>query len=223
MNMAMTADGKIATGNQAVLSFSSKRDLEHLYELRSTADAVINGARTIDLTGAKLGPGGERFRRMRLRHGLAEYNLRIIVSGSASIDPKASIFSSRFSPIIILTTGLAPRSKLRQLRGLADEVMICGRREINFAFAFRHLRRRWNVRRLLCEGGGELNAALFRARLVDELHLTVCPLLFGGAQAPTLADGAPIRRLKDAVPLRLNSCRRIGDEFFLVYRRSDVT
>ena len=41
VNMAMTADGKIATANRRIHSFSSSRDLEHLYELRATADAVM--------------------------------------------------------------------------------------------------------------------------------------------------------------------------------------
>ena len=47
INMAVTADGKIATANRAVHSFGSARDLEHLYELRATADAILCGARTV--------------------------------------------------------------------------------------------------------------------------------------------------------------------------------
>ena len=49
VNMAMTADGKIATTNRLVSSFSSRRDGQHLLELRATADAVMAGARTVDL------------------------------------------------------------------------------------------------------------------------------------------------------------------------------
>jgi riboflavin biosynthesis pyrimidine reductase len=74
------------------------------------------------------------------------------------------------------------------------------------------------VRRLLCEGGGELNAALFRAGVVDELHLTVCPKVLGGLNAPTIADGADISRLVDAAQLKLTSHQIIGDEAFCVYR-----
>src|SRR5262245_21478072 len=99
VNMAMTADGKIATANRAVTTFGSPRDLRHLYELRATADAVMAGARTLEETKAKLGPGGVRYQRLRLRRGLAEFNLRVIVSGSGSIHPDAAIFQRRFSPI----------------------------------------------------------------------------------------------------------------------------
>ena len=218
VNMAMTADGKIATANRAVTTFGSPRDLRHLYELRATADAVMAGARTIEETNAKLGPGGARYQRLRLRRGLDEFNLRIIVSGSASIDPGAAIFRHRFSPIILLTTGRASVGKLRRLRTLADDLLICGEQQIDFDKALRHLRQKWNVRRLLCEGGGELNDALFRAGVVDELHLTICPRVFGGARSPTIADGPGVARLADAAELKLISCKRVGDELFLVFR-----
>src|SRR5690349_20379467 len=87
INMAMTADAKIATANRAISSFGSKRDQEHLYELRATANAVMAGARTVDSNEIKLGPGGARFRQLRLCNGLAEFNLRVVVSGSGTIDP----------------------------------------------------------------------------------------------------------------------------------------
>jgi len=217
--MAMTADGKIATANRAVSSFGSRRDQEHLYELRATADAVMAGARTLDLNKVLLGPGGERFKKLRKKNGLNEYSLRVIVSGSASIDPNAAIFRHRFSPIIVLTTARAPKSKRDQLLCLVDEVLICGKSQINFATAFRYLRKKWKVKRLLCEGGGELNAALFKAGLVDELHLTICPKIFGGREAPAIADGEGAAHLADAANLKLTSFRPRGDELFLAYRR----
>ena len=218
VNMAMTADGKIATANRDIHSFSSKRDLEHLYELRATADAVMCGARTVEISRSILGTGGEQFRKQRLEHGLAEYNLRVIVSGSGSINPQAEIFKKRFSPVILLTSERAPKAKLRQLCAVADEVKICGRGEIDFRVAFRWLREKWGVKRLLCEGGGDLNDALFRAGLVDELHLTICPNIFGGRQAPTIAEGAGFNRLAQAKSFQIKSFERVGNEVFAVFR-----
>jgi riboflavin biosynthesis pyrimidine reductase len=54
---------------------------------------------------------------------------------------------------------------------------------------------------------------------VDEVHLTVCPKIFGGADAPTLAGGEDVLKLADAAGFRLKSMRRVGDEMFLIYRR----
>jgi riboflavin-specific deaminase-like protein len=216
--MAMTADGKTATANRLVSSFGSRRDQNHLLQLRATADAVLAGARTVDSNPVNLGPGRAKYCRLRLRRGLAEFNLRIIVSRSGSVNPKAKVFQHRFSPIIILTTRRTPAARLKRLRARAAEVKICGTKEINFRRALRWLRDKWGIKRLLVEGGGELNDALFRAGLVNELHLTVCPKIFGGHAAPTIADGLGTGSLARAAQLELQSARRHGDEMFLVYR-----
>jgi riboflavin-specific deaminase-like protein len=217
--MAMTADGKIATANRQVSSFGSERDLERLLLLRATADAVMAGARTVDSNPVNLGPGPDRFRRLRLKRGLAEHNLRVIVSGSGTVNPEAEVFRQRFSPIIVLTTRRATTGALARLRAVADAVAICGSREIDFRLALTWLRDVWRVKRLACEGGGELNEALLRENLVDELHLTVCPKIFGGAKAPAIAGGTGAAGLAEAWRFRLRSMRLAGKEMFLVYAR----
>jgi riboflavin biosynthesis pyrimidine reductase len=243
--MAMTADGKIAAVGDGDCSFGSRRDHNHMLELRATADAVMAGARTVDLKPVNLGPGPEKYRRLRLKNQLQEYNLRVIVSGAGTMNPQAEIFRHRFvppaaqsvpsvvgnppvetsrhpfDPIIVLVTGRAPKSKRDALTRAGAEVRVCGRKEIGFGEALAWLRERWNVRRLLCEGGGLLNDAMFRAGLVDELHLTICPRLLGGRDAPTICDGLGFLRLQDAPRLTLVSTRRHRDEIFLVYRRQD--
>ena len=94
--MAMTADGKIATANRAVHSFGSARDLGA--SLRTARHGGRGDVRRADggNFAKHFGNGGEKFRRQRLKHGLAEYNLRVIVSGSGSIDPAAEIFRNDF-------------------------------------------------------------------------------------------------------------------------------
>jgi 2,5-diamino-6-(ribosylamino)-4(3H)-pyrimidinone 5'-phosphate reductase len=216
VNFAMTADGKTAFTNHKFIPFATRRDREHMMELRATADAVMSGARTVDLSPATLGTGGAKYRRQRLKNGLSEHNLRVIVSGSGSIDSGAEIFRHRFSPIIILTTRRAGERRLKKLRKLA-EIKICGQAELNFHAALRWLRKKWNVKRLLCEGGGELSGALFRAGLVDELHLTISPKIFGGRNAPTIADGTGFQKLSDAAALKLKFMKRVGGEIFLVF------
>jgi riboflavin biosynthesis pyrimidine reductase len=284
LNLAMSADGKIATADRSVSSFGSPRDLAHLYALRATADAVMCGARTVRAGDVALDLGGARYGRVRRVHGLAEHHLRVIVSGSGFLDPALPIFrpppvnrvrkagvnprtpdASRIrepvrsaqsvwrapalpalsdswpqgtsrrrrpppenpphlvspAPLIILTTERAGATRCARLAAVADAVLVCGAHEVNWPAALAYLRARWGITRLLCEGGGELNDALFRAGLVHELHLTICPLLIGGRQAPTLADGVGFTHLSDAAQFRLVRRRRIGDELFCVFRRRD--
>ena len=222
INMAMTADGKIATANRAVTTFGSEADRQHMFALRATADAILCGAKTIAETGAILDHGGEKFRRLRLRKGLAEHPLRLIASGSGSLDPAARLFQHRFSPILVLTTRRASAARLDALRAVADAVKICGPRKINFRAALRWLFEHWHIRRLLCEGGGELNDALFRAGVVDEIHLTICPRIFGGRTAPSIADGIGFPRLAGAAKFEIKSIREKNGELFTVFSRTKI-
>ena len=109
-------------------SFGSQPDRQHLLELRATADAVMAGARTVDSADINLGPGAAKFRRLRRERGLAEYNLRVIVTGSGSLNPNAHIFKHRFSPIIVLTTERASASSRRRMQRLAEEELISSQR-----------------------------------------------------------------------------------------------
>jgi 2,5-diamino-6-(ribosylamino)-4(3H)-pyrimidinone 5'-phosphate reductase len=218
INIATTADGKLAPANRKFVPFSSKRDQELLLELRTSADAVMAGARTVDLMAVALGPGPARYRRIRLRSGLAEYNLRVVVSGAGTLNPRAAIFRKRFSPIIVLVSHRATPRNIMRLKSVADEVKAFGRNSIDFRAALEWLREKWGVKRLLCEGGGEVNAGLFRAGVVDEVYHTLCPLIFGGRHAPTMADGEGVQSIPEATRLRLKRMKRIGDELFLVWR-----
>ena len=217
INMAVTADGKIATANRQVSSFGSARDTQNLYRLRSTVDAIVCGAGTLEAEQALLDPGEASYRRARRRRGLPEWPLRIAVSGSGSLSPQARVFEAREAPVLVWTTEQAPAARISRLSAVAWEIWICGERTVDLRRACARLARRWGVRRLLCEGGGALNDAFLRAGLVDELHLTLCPFLVGGREAPTIADGEGVATLAEGRRFRLRSRRRQGDEFFLVY------
>jgi riboflavin-specific deaminase-like protein len=218
INVATTVDGKLAPENRKFVPFGSKRDLDLLYELRARADAALMGARTVDSAPGHYGPGPAKYRRMRVKRGLPEYNLRVIVSGRGTLSPKSDIFRYRFSPIIVITSSRASVRNLRRLREVADDVEIFGDADLDFRAAFRWLEKKWHVKKLLCEGGGELNNTLIRQNLVDEIYVTLCPFIFGGRNAPTLADGIGVSSLEQATRLRLGSWKRIGQELFMVYR-----
>lgn len=220
INMSMSADGKIANQSRSIHTFGSARDLRNLYQLRATADAILSGARTIEDTGATLGNGGETFRRARLRDGLTEYPIRVVVSGRASISPEAPIWKHRFSPILVSVQSNAPVSRLRRLQEMADAVHVSEGSALDVASLLRWLRVERGVTRLLVEGGAEVNGAFFMAGLVDEVHLTLCPIVLGGRTAPTLADGEGLP-LDRAFGMTISRCKRVGQEVFLTLVRRE--
>src|SRR5712671_232096 len=197
INAAVSADGKLALENRSVIQFSSPRDQFLLFQLRARADAVLSGADTVQTFDIDLSAGPAQCRAERKRKGLPPQPLRILVSEDGRVDRYARIFQKPISPIIVLTTRRRLKQCTKQLRALAT-VKAFGRNTLDFPAALRWLRDEFGVRRMLCEGGGETNAALVRAGVVDEIHLTICPLILCGGRAATLCDGAGVKSLARA-------------------------
>lgn len=218
INLAITADGRIATANRRITAFGTPRDRRHVYELRATVDAILCGARTVEESRATLDAGDARFRRQRLRRGLAEHPIRIVASGLASLSARAPVLKPHPAPLVILTTLRAPEARLRRLERRGAILGQFGENELDLPAALDWLVRHWGIQRLLLEGGSQLNASMLSQGLVDELHLTLCPYVFGGLLAPTLADGTLPIPLSRAQSAQWISTRRLGRELYLVYR-----
>ena len=210
INMAMSADGKIAMANRKAGSFGSRADHARLLELRDKADAILTGAGTMNAQpDVTLGPGPRSKKNLPLR---------VIASGGGNVNPRHKVFQTQGAPVIVLATERINRARLQKLEAAADAVKICGASSIDFARALDYLQNEWGVKRLLCEGGGQLNDSLLRAGVVDEVNLTICPLILGGHEAPTIADGIGFERLSNARQFKLKSKKQVKNELFLVYR-----
>jgi 2,5-diamino-6-(ribosylamino)-4(3H)-pyrimidinone 5'-phosphate reductase len=75
------------------------------------------------------------------------------------------------------------------------------------------------IRKVLVEGGGELNWSLLRLGMVDDLIVTVAPKIAGGRLATTLVEGDGFDQISDGINLTLERVeRRKSGELILRYR-----
>jgi riboflavin-specific deaminase-like protein len=206
VNMITTLDGRAAIDGRSQ-ALGSEADLQLLLDLRTMADAVLIGTRTLQAEGYDRLVRSEERRARRVAAGLAEDPVVVLLSRRFDIPWEAGLFGAPAQPVLIYTgvDGAVP--------DVAAPVEVVRLVDPTPAAALADLRTR-GVRALLCEGGPTMHGALQAAGLVDELFLTVAPLLTGDEDEPSIVAGG---RLPVTVGLTLRDVRRVGSELFLRY------
>jgi riboflavin-specific deaminase-like protein len=215
VNFAVTWDGKVSTRNRTPSDFSSKRDKKRLLEIRSTGDALMAGRATIAADNMRMGLPDAKLRAARIRRGQTEFPLRVIVTNRGNIDPKLQVFRHDFSPIHVFSTERMPLAVRRRLEKIATLHFQKGS-SLNLANVLETLLGEHNVKRVVCEGGPTIFKALLADDLVDEICLTLCPRIFGGAKALSLT-GAAGDFLPKSTLCRISTMEVVEDECFLRY------
>jgi len=221
--IAQSLDGKIATAtgtSRWITAAPARRDA---HALRRQADAIIVGIETIlhddpRLTARPAHPAG------------AQRPITVILDGRLRTPTAAACLSVRSpAPTLIATTATdAPRR--RALEHAGAEVFVCrashpgGR--VPLKAVCQELVRR-GIHSVLIEGGGEVLASAFEARLINRVAWYVAPVVIGGRNAPGAIGGEGIQRLADAVRLADVSVRRIGRDICIegrvVYPRASAS
>ncbi|MBD2039364.1 RibD family protein [Microcoleus sp. FACHB-672] len=214
--VAMSADGKIAEAARNQVLFGSPADKAHLEAQVAAADGVIFGAGTLRAGGSAMRVTHPELLKQREEQGKPSQPVQIVCSRSGNIEPNLKFFQQPI-PRWLLTTA-SGQSRWREQLGFEQILALeTPQQEIDLPAALQHLAT-LGLERLAVLGGGTLIASLVAADLIDQLWITVCPLILGGATAPTPTDGDGF--LTEQAPrLELLEVKPVGQEVFLHYRR----
>ncbi len=184
-------------------------DRAAFFAMRAVCDVILVGAGT--MRAENYGPvkmGEERMAR-RASRGQAALPRLAVVSQSGALDAAAPLFASQ-PPVIVYTTSTGAQRR----NGLADaaEVIAVGDGEVRLKTVVSDLRSR-GLGRILCEGGPSLFRALMREGLVDEICLTISPMLAVDGRANSASSGALV-----PVPLQLQAVLEGDGALLLRYR-----
>ena len=207
MNAAMTLDGKIATaaGDSRI---SSIKDLVRVHSLRSKVDAVLVGINTVLIDDPMLSA----------RRVNGKNPIRVIVDSRARIGLNSRVMRScdRIQTIIA-SSAKASRKKLEKIRARGAVAMVLGKSNVDLAKLLSILKDK-GVKKLLVEGGGEINWSMVENGFVDEVIVTVGPRIIGGRNAVTLVEGRGFGRISDGIKLKFCKITKYGSEVVLYYR-----
>src|SRR6266540_846895 len=209
INVAMTADGKIDTFQRKGAAISSERDKERVDHLRAEADAIMVGGKTLLDEDPKLTVKSDALRAERLARGLSPNPIKVGVVTEAHLQPDSQFLNTGPSNIVIFTTRWTSKHHISLLKSRGVDVYVDDSEKVNLFQALETLKE-IGVERLMVEGGATLNFELLRLGVVDEVTAYMAPMIFGGANAPTLAGGSGLER-GEAIPLKLVSAEAWED------------
>ncbi|MFB2979657.1 RibD family protein [Microseira sp. BLCC-F43] len=214
--LAMSADGKITDAARSPTLFGSPNDKAHLETQVALADVILVGATTIRHGETVLPVTNPELLKQREQQGQPPQPIQIICSRNAEINPQLKFFSQPI-PRWLLTTREGAK-RWEQQPGF-DRILVAdgGDKGIDWHAAFSEMAQ-LGLERIAVLGGGELVASLVAEDLIDEFWFTLCPLIIGGAVAPTPVEGAGFLTVQ-APRLELLSVSQVEHELFLHYRR----
>lgn len=206
---AASIDGKLATrsGESRWITGESSRLLVH--RLRATSNAIVVGAGTVLADDPLL--------TSRIGRGPARNPLRVVVDSRLRIPAQARVCQVDSSTrTLVATTKAAPARKVLKMERKGIEILVLPGRggKVNLAILLQALGKR-GIMNVLLEGGPELAASFLREGLIDKMCIFLAPKLIGGKEAPGLLGGAGIFRIRQALPVREMSVRRIGEDLLI--------
>lgn len=213
---AQSLDGKIAsrTGDSKWITDEACRN--HAHRTRGRVDAIMVGVQTVRRDDPQLTCRVGRVRRVATRVVL-DTHLRTPTDARV-------VRTARHTPTWIFCGRNAPAARVRRFEKagcrVSPVVTRGGRVSLDAVLDALGGASMTNV---LVEGGGRLLGVLFDARLADEAHVYVAPLLLGGTEALGALHGVGVARVADALKLRDARIRGVGNGWFISGRFDQAT
>ena len=216
-NMIASADGSATDASGRSGGLGGRADKAVFGAVRAIADVVVAGATTVITEDYGPGRPPARIRDQRVARGQAPAPRIAVTSASLAIEPTRRLFAeaSPDARPLVLTVAAAEPARRRALEAVAD-VHVVGDEQVDWTHAFALLHAELGVRVVLCEGGPSTIGQLVADDLLDELCLTIAPVLVAG-NGPRIAHGpTPVPDLR----LSLARILAADDHLFLRYLRT---
>lgn len=215
--LAMTADGKISDYQDSAARFGSDNDKAHLEYQVSLADAVLFGAGTLRAYGTTMSVSQPKLLAERQQRSQSPQPVQIVASASGKLDRHWRFFQQPVPRwLITLPAGDIPWKNQPEFERIMVAPTDNSGLQIDWRAIFAQLAE-LGLEKLAILGGGELVASLLAADLIDELWLTLCPIILGGNSAPTPVGGKGWLQ-SHSKKLQLLEVKQIEQELFLHYQ-----
>ncbi|MEF8832359.1 MAG: dihydrofolate reductase family protein [Candidatus Thermoplasmatota archaeon] len=198
VNVAMSADGKIALSDRTEVKISGEEDFERVHELRNRVDAILVGIGAVLADDPKLTVKDKYVDE-------PSHPLKVVLDSKGRTPEDAQLFDE--GEWLIATTKDVEK----------DGWVRCGEGGlVDLEILMEELSER-GVEDLLVEGGGKVISSFFKKGLVDDFTVFVGSVIIGGRDAPTPVDGEGAEDLDGTVELKFRDHEEMDDGILLRY------
>jgi len=215
MMSEITADGKLTlrkgASSKILMKYMAHETEILLHETRAAYDAIMVGANTIRIDNS--------FLTVRLVPG--KNPLRVIPCSMADIPLDANVLGPD-APSVIAVCEQAPADRVAAIKSKGVHVAVAGKQHVELPLLLKVLKEKFQVSKLMIEGGPTLNWHMLHHQLVDEIRLIHLPFIVGGSDTPSLVGGMHINSEDEMIRLLLKNHFMCGtnlvSEYDVLYR-----
>ncbi len=207
INMVSSIDGTVVVDGKSK-PLSSNEDRKVFHALRSMADVILVGAGTARKENYGPVVFSDEIQQLRVSNGLSRNAPVAVVSHSGHFDWESPFFQEAHSKPIIITDAHGAHNAVHGSH-YAD-IISYGEDHVDLQSAINEIYSR-GLKHILCEGGPSLNTDLLNAGVVDELCLTLSPVLTNSS-TKTIFDGL---NCDEPARMEFSHILREGDDIFL--------
>jgi len=210
MSAAMTIDGKIAskTGDPDI---SDEDDWKLVHKLRTEVDAIMVGKSSIILDNPKL----------HIKYYDHKGYYRIVLDSNLSIPIESNVVTYKPETYltIIVTTENASNDKIREFESKNVEIIKSGKKRRVDVVELMPILYNKGIKKILLEGGGNLNWSFIKNNLVDEIRITIAPWIVGGKDAVSLVEGDGYAKMLESPRYYLSEVISRNNYVTLTYKK----
>ena len=208
LSAAMTIDGKIASKN-GDSKLSSKKDKIRLHKLRSKTDAILIGKNTL-LRDDPL---------LTVRYHKGKNPIRIILDSKGEIPLGSKIIKTcNKIPTIIVVTKNISKKNLNRLQKFPLQTIIAGTKKIDIPKLLKILFKQ-QIDTILLEGGSKTNWEFISKGFVDEIVITIAPIIVGGQTSTSLVGGEGFLNMQNSKKFKLKNISKFKNELVVHYSK----
>jgi riboflavin-specific deaminase-like protein len=214
INVACSLDGAIAS-DEGALILSTTEDFVRVHELRNSVDAILVGVNTIVKDDPLLS--------VRYVQSKEPAPFRVVLDTQCRIPLTSKVLlNQEKSPTIIVTSERAPKDIQDEIRKLGVDVIVVdidkNKRFLDLEDVLKKLKERFNINKVLVEGGSTIITQFLDRKLVDIMHIFYAPVFVGVKDAKLLFEKEVIHNIGKAINCEIETVEKLHEGYLVTLK-----